>query len=114
MWPRFSPEIRRRITEEGSWTRPSAYDPAGYPITRELIEDGRQWNVMDDPLALDVPIRILQGGRDVDVPQEHALRLEQVLTGDDVVLTLVKDADHSMSRPSDLARLISAVEEVCA
>lgn len=114
MWPQFSDAIRTRIEEEGVWIRPSEYDPAGYPITRALIEDGRRWNVLDDPLVIDRPIRILQGGRDIDVPFEHALRLERVLTSDDVVLTLVKDADHSMSRPGDLAKLIAAVEEVCA
>ena len=55
-------------------------------------------------------MRILQGGRDVAVPWTHALQLVHAIAGDDVVFELVKDGDHRLSRPQDLARLIGAVE----
>ncbi len=41
MWKRMQPAIQRRITDTGVWMRPSAYDEGGYPITRNLIEEGR-------------------------------------------------------------------------
>jgi dipeptidyl aminopeptidase/acylaminoacyl peptidase len=57
------------------------------------------------------PVRILQGGEDPDVPWDHAIELVAHLAQDDVVLTLVKDGDHRLSRPEDIERLIRAVEE---
>ena len=56
-------------------------------------------------------MRILQGALDPDVPWAHAVELVSRLAQDDVVLTMVKDGDHRLSRPEDLDRLIKAVEE---
>ena len=46
------------------------------------------------------------------MPWRHALELAQALEAEDVVFTLIKDGDHRLSRPQDLARLIAAVEEL--
>ena len=98
--------------EEGHWTRPSAYDPAGYPITRDLIVEGRTWNVLDAEIAIDVPVRILQGGLDPDVPWTHSLDLADKLRSEDVIWSLVKDGDHRLSRPQDIARMVATVLDV--
>ena len=100
------------LEREGVWLRPSEYgDP--YPITRALLEDGARWSILGgEPVPIEVPVRILQGGADPDVPWTHALELAQALKGDDVVFTLIRAGDHRLSRPEDIARLIAAVEEV--
>jgi pimeloyl-ACP methyl ester carboxylesterase len=114
MWPQFSPEQQAELQSAGLVMRASAYDAAGYPITRELIEEGARWSILDGPVGIDLPVRILQGGRDPDVPWRHALALAEALTSEDVVFTLVRDGDHSLSRPQDLARLTAAIEEAVA
>jgi pimeloyl-ACP methyl ester carboxylesterase len=86
------------------WHRPSEYG-APYPITRALIEDGRNQLLLRGPIALDCPLRILQGQQDPDVPWRHALRIAEVVTGGDVRVTLIKDGDHRLSREGDLALL---------
>jgi dipeptidyl aminopeptidase/acylaminoacyl peptidase len=63
-------------------------------------------------VPITAPVRILQGGEDPDVPWRHALELAQALRSPDVVFTLIKDGDHRLSRPQDIARLIAAVAEV--
>jgi len=112
MKPQFTPEVLRALAEDGVWIERSEYDPAGYPITRLLIEDGARWSVLPGPLGFDGPVRILQGGRDDSVPWTHAHELVGALAGDDVVFTLIKDGDHRLSRPQDLERLFAAVEEL--
>jgi hypothetical protein len=104
MWAEFTPEVRATIERDGVWQRPSEYG-APYPITRALIEDGRNHLLLRGPIALDVPVRILQGQRDPDVPWHHALRIAEAITGEDVRIALVKDGDHRLSRPADLALL---------
>ncbi len=105
MWARSGETERRQIMDDGSWTRPSPYDEVGYPITRELIEDGAQWCILDAPIAFDGPVRIVHGGLDTDVPADHSRLLVGQLTTPDVSWTLVKDGDHRLSRPQDIVRL---------
>lgn len=112
MTPEIPPEGHAALAADGVWMRPSAYgDP--YPITRALLEDGARWSILGgEPIPIQVPVRILQGGDDPDVPWRHALELAHALKSDDVVFTLVKDGDHRLSRPQDIARLVAAVEDV--
>ena len=110
MWQRFPPKVQREINEKGVWRRPSDYgDP--YPITRALIEEGRNHLLLGGMIETGCPVRILQGVQDPDVPWKHAVELTSRLAQDDVVLTLVKDGDHRLSRAEDIARLIEAVRE---
>lgn len=111
MWPEFSPEQQAEILDQGFTLRPSGYG-APYPITRALIEDGRQWSILDAPIAFEGPVRILQGMQDPDVPWGHALALAASLTTLDVVLTLIKDGEHRLSREADIARLLAACGEL--
>jgi pimeloyl-ACP methyl ester carboxylesterase len=108
MWRAFPPAIREEIETEGVTYLPSAYGDA-YPITRRLIEEGRNHLIEDCPFDPGCPVRILQGMRDPDVPWHHALALVDLLQAADVELTLIKDADHRQSRPQDLRRLTATV-----
>lgn len=114
MWPQMSEATRETLLREGRIEEPSEYSPEPHVITRALIEDGRAHLVLDAPIPVSGPVRILQGMADPDVPWAHALRLVERLRSPDVTLTLVKDGDHRLSTPSDIARLLAAVEDVCA
>ncbi|WP_375457596.1 alpha/beta fold hydrolase [uncultured Enterovirga sp.] len=109
MWDGFPSEVRDRIMAEGVYERPSLYSDEPYPITRALIEDGRQHLLLDGPVETGCPVHIIQGVQDPDVPWEHAMRLVERLPGDAVQLTLVRDGDHRLSRPEDLDRLVHVV-----
>lgn len=111
MWEGFSPEIRHEIETKGVWLRPSPYGEP-YPITRALIEDGRDHLLLGRAIEVGCPVRILQGAQDPDVPWRHALALAHRLPADDVVLTMIQDGDHRLSRPQDIARMLAAVAEI--
>jgi pimeloyl-ACP methyl ester carboxylesterase len=111
MAPKIPPEGRAALAEAGVWLEPSQYGEPN-PITRELLEDGARWSILPGPVPIEAPVRVLQGGEDPDVPWAHALELAQAIRSQDVVFTLVKDGDHRLSRPQDIARLVAAVAEV--
>jgi pimeloyl-ACP methyl ester carboxylesterase len=111
MWKRFTPEIKRALAENGVWERPSQYAPEPYPVTRQLIEEGRNHLLLGGMIETGCPVRILQGVEDPDVPWRHAVELTSRLASDDVVLTLVKDGDHRLARPEDIERMLHAVAE---
>jgi pimeloyl-ACP methyl ester carboxylesterase len=112
MAPGLPAEAHAALQQDGLWIRPSAYDGGGYPISRTLLEDGARWSILGSPVPIEVPVHILQGGQDPDVPWRHALELAQAITGDDVVFTLIRDGDHRLSRPADIARLIDMTAEI--
>ncbi|MFL6796361.1 MAG: alpha/beta hydrolase [Xanthobacteraceae bacterium] len=111
IWKRISPEVKQAIADTGSWARPSQYSSAPYLITRNLIEEGRAHLLLGGMIETGCPVRVLQGVNDPDVPWQHAVELVARFARDDVVLTLVKDGDHRLSRPEDLERLLAAVAE---
>jgi pimeloyl-ACP methyl ester carboxylesterase len=111
MWKGFSPEARQEIESSGIWLRPSEYGEP-YPITRALIEEGRNHLLLGSAIDVGCPVHILQGAQDPDVPWRHAFALVHRLPADDVVLTMIQDGDHRLSRPQDIARMIAAVAEM--
>ena len=112
MWERFSDEQRRAIIEDGAYLRPSEYSPDPTPITRRLIEEGRNHLLLGGPVRAGCPVHIVQGMADPDVPWVLALKLGERLAEDDGTTTLIKDGDHRLSRPEDLARIVEAVDGV--
>jgi pimeloyl-ACP methyl ester carboxylesterase len=112
MWQKLPAKVRREIMDKGVWERPSAYSDQPYLITRELIEEGRNHLLLGGMIEPGCPVHILQGVKDPDVPWSHATELVSRIAREDVVLTLIKDGDHRLSRPEDLDRLIAAVTEL--
>lgn len=112
MWPRLPDSVREAITREGIAHLPSQYgEPT--PVTAALFEDGRRHLLYGEaPIETRCPVHIVQGVEDPDVPHTHALELVERLATDSVVLTLVKDGDHRLSRPEDIARILAAVEGI--
>jgi len=111
LWPALSFEQRAALMTDGRIALPSEYgEPT--PITRALIEDGRRQLVLETPIPLHCPVRLLHGQRDAEVPWELSLHVAERIAGDDVRIHLVKDGDHRLSRPSDLALMITTVTEV--
>jgi len=109
MWEAMSFAERDALMRDGIIEIPSQYGPPT-PITRALIEDGRKHLLLGDTISLPCPVRLLQGQMDPDVPWEMALRLAEVIESEDVQITLVKDGDHRLSRPGDIALLGATLE----
>jgi pimeloyl-ACP methyl ester carboxylesterase len=107
---RMSAAARAELMDKGVWFNPSAYSPEPYPITRRLIEEGRNHLLFGGEIRAYCAVHILQGMKDEDVPWRHALTLVEHLAFDPVSLTLIKDGDHRLSREEDLARIEAAIE----
>lgn len=114
MWEQFPEPVRRVLLRERIWHEPSEYGDIPYPITLDLIEEGREHLLLRRPLPIACPVRLIHGMRDRDVPWAVSQRLLEHVAAEDVALTLVKDGDHRLSRPEDIARMIAAVDELAA
>ncbi|MDG1432009.1 MAG: alpha/beta hydrolase, partial [Paracoccaceae bacterium] len=107
----FSAAEKAQLETEGVVLVPSDYGEP-YPITKRLIEDGRDHLVMNDPLSFDFPIRMLQGTKDSAVTRATALGLLDHLDATDVRLSFVAGGDHSLSTPDNLRMIVQAIEDV--
>jgi pimeloyl-ACP methyl ester carboxylesterase len=112
IWPSLSESDREKLLREGKLEQPSDYSPEPYVITRALIEDGRRNLLLNSTIDIDAPVRLLHGLKDRDVPHTVSLQLQAKLKSQDVIVQLIKDGDHRLSRPQDLSRLCTAVAEL--
>jgi len=110
IFERMTRKARTELDKNGVWLRASPYEAEPHPIRREFIEEGRSHLLFGATIRSHCPVHILQGMRDEAVPWRHALALVEHMHGDPVTLTLIKDGDHRLSRPEDLARIGAAVE----
>jgi pimeloyl-ACP methyl ester carboxylesterase len=113
MWKEFSSEARSAIERDGVFMRPSPYGDGPYPITRALIEDGREHLIRETPFDPGCPVRILQGLEDPDVPWQHVSALNTILISDDIETLFIPDGEHRLSRPEDIEKLLQVISELC-
>jgi pimeloyl-ACP methyl ester carboxylesterase len=113
MWQQYPPELRKQLIREGLYRQPSDYADEPYPITLQLIEEGRKHLLLRGPIAIACPVRLLHGMLDADVPWRISVALAERLASTDVELILVKDGDHRLSEPADLARLTGVIGALC-
>jgi hypothetical protein len=112
LWPSLSDDARATIQRDGVWNRPSAYGDGPYPITRRLIEASRAHLILDRPIPFEGPVRILHGLADPDVPWSLSLDVAAALTSEDIRVSFVKNGDHRLSTPRDLAHLTATIEQL--
>jgi pimeloyl-ACP methyl ester carboxylesterase len=111
MWASMSPVEQSTLLKQGIVDIPSQYGEP-YPITRLLIEEGRQHLLLDKPIPLQCPVRLLQGMQDPDVPWSYAFDLAEALESTDVQTLLIKIGDHRLSAPEDLHVLTFTLEKL--
>lgn len=112
MWPGLTPAQQRDLMRDGVIEVPSEYDDGPYRISRHMIEDGARNMVLGAEIPIRCPVRLLQGQKDTAIPWQRALYLADKLTASDVEVLLIKDGDHRLSRPGDLAHLCAAVDDL--
>ncbi|GGE08408.1 alpha/beta hydrolase [Polymorphobacter glacialis] len=100
---------RADLAAQGWFGRASEYDGEGYRYSRAFIEDAPGQLVLSGPIGISAPVRLLQGQRDEAVPWRLAPQIAGLVRSDDVQVMLVKEGDHRLSRPQDIALLLGAV-----
>lgn len=108
----LSAEDVEALAHRGFTTRPSDYADSPYRYSRTLIDDAEGAILLDGPIPLDMPVRLLHGEADTDVPWQVSQRLMATLRSADVRLTLVKGGDHRLSSPADLDMLVRTICEL--
>ena len=113
LWDKLPDEARSALQQKGKWEKPTEYSDQPLIITQKLIEEGRNHLLLDGPIDINVPVRLLHGMRDPDVPWYYAQAVQDRLNSTDVTAILIKDGDHRLSRDEDLERLCRELDMIC-
>ncbi len=114
MWNSFDDEAKQTLRRDGVYARPSKYSDDPYMISMKLIEEGRDHMLLDKPIPIHCPVRLLHGMEDPDVPWRHSLKIAEQLESNDVTITFTTSGDPRLSEPDDIARLLATVDELVA
>lgn len=110
----YTDEQKAELAREGRVFEANPYGPEPTLTTLELWQSGERNRMLDRDIALSCPVRLLHGQADGDVPFTVSMRLAERLRSSQVVTTLVKDGDHRLSRPQDIALLLAQVDAMFA
>jgi len=103
MWKKFSKKIKNIIMKKeiyylkrGNFT---------YPLTKQLILDGRKNKVLNNKINLKIPVILFHGLNDEIVPLRISKKILRICSKSSKKLITIKNGDHSLSRKSDLKKI---------
>jgi pimeloyl-ACP methyl ester carboxylesterase len=105
----FDEAMRGVLAKDGLLVEESAYSERPTIYTHPLWKSGQDLLLLDGEIGIDVPVRLIHGQEDPDVPVSISFRLARALRSADVQTILVKGGDHRLSRPQDLDLLVQTV-----
>lgn len=113
IWEQLKTAQKEQLKSEGIYYAPSCYGEEAYPITIQLIEEARNHLLLGKKITLDIPVRLLHGTLDEDVPWQISATLLQLVSSKDASLTLIKGGNHRLSEPTQLDMMCEAVKTLC-
>lgn len=113
IWEKLNADQQTELQKNGVYYAPSCYGEEPYPIMLNLIEEARDHLLLDNNINLDIPVRLLHGTEDEDVPWEFSTRILQRISSKNAALTLIKGGNHRLSEPAQLNMLCEAVKTLC-
>jgi len=103
----------QQLADTGYCDMPNEFDDGQpYRISRRLLEEGADHLLLDREIPVDIPVRLIHGQCDEDVPWQLSMRIAEQLRSSDVELQLVKSGDHRLSEAADLRRLEIALQQL--
>tara|TARA_B100000686_G_scaffold151475_1_gene158760 strand:- start:682 stop:1431 length:750 start_codon:yes stop_codon:yes gene_type:complete len=107
----FTDIQKQELGENGITYVPSGYEHP-YPITRALIEDGKEHVLLTGDIDFTGPVRLIQGTEDEAVESDKPERTKKALTSEDVLIHMIEGGNHSLSRPEDIEVIDSYIREL--
>lgn len=112
--PQMTNQQKHELETRGFFEVPYDHEVEPVPFTKAFLDDGDKNLVMNKLIDITCPVQIIQGMEDKEVPYQHTLELVEHLPFDNVTLTLIRDGEHHLSRPQDIAAILNALQTLIA
>ncbi len=104
MWKKFTKKMKKEISTKGILNlKHGKYE---YPITFQLIKDGRKNKVLKKNIYQKLKVTMVHGERDESVPVVYSKKILKIFKNAKKKLVIVKKGDHSLSSKKWLKVLI--------
>ena len=117
MWKKFTKKIKKEIKQEGisiikHGDSKSKQKQREYPVTYQLIEDGRKNKVLSKKINSKIYVTMIHGKNDELVPVSFSRKVLSIFTGAKKKLVIIKKGDHSLSDKSPLKKIIKELNSI--
>ncbi len=110
MWKKFSKKIKKIVMTKKIYNLD--YGGFTYPITKQLIFDGKKNKVLNSKINLKIPIVLFHGNKDEVVPLSFSKKILKICKKSKKKLIRIKNGDHSLSRKSDLKKICNELNKM--
>ena len=110
MWKKFTKKIKKIIITKKIYYLDN-YDYT-YPITKQLIFDGRKNKILNNKINLNIPITLFHGMKDEVVPLNFSKKILKICKKSRKKLLKIKNGDHSLSKKSDLKKICQELDNM--
>jgi len=108
----FTESQKQVIVREGLLEEENPYGGEPSRVYRAFWESGQELRLLEDPIAIDCPVRLIHGDADQDVPLEVAFRLKDKLRSADVQVTVIKGGGHRLSEAHEIQAILRTVSSL--
>jgi len=110
MWEKFTKNIKNEIIKKGILNlKHGNYE---YPITYQLIKDGRKNKVLKQKITSKIDVTMIHGSKDEVVPQSYARKVLKLFNKANKKLVIIKNGDHSLSNKRGLKKIIIELNKI--
>ena len=110
MWKKFNRKIKKIIMTKKIYHLD--HGEYSYPLTKQLILDGRKNKILNNKINLNIPIILLHGKKDEIVPLKVSRNILKICRKSKKKFIIIKNGNHSLSRKSDLKILCSELKNL--
>lgn len=110
---RYESPYKERLEKDGYFTLSCDYEESeDYIVTQTFLDDGDRNAILQKPISYHGPVHLIQGKKDQDVPFQHVFKIAEILSGTDLKITLLENADHRLSDTDSLSYMINSLEDI--
>tara|TARA_B100000780_G_scaffold115659_1_gene81113 strand:- start:460 stop:1215 length:756 start_codon:yes stop_codon:yes gene_type:complete len=110
MWKKFTKKMKSEIKKKGIYTlKHGEYE---YPITYQLIKDGKKNKVLNKKINLKINVTMIHGDRDEVVPRSYSKKVLKIFNNAKKKLIIIKNGDHSLSTKQGIEKIISELNKL--
>ncbi len=110
MWKKFTKKMKKETIQKGLYNlKHGGYE---YPITYQLIKDGRKNKILNKKISLKIPVSMFHGSKDDTVPVVYSKKVLKLFTKAKKKLFIIKNGDHSLFNKKYQKKIISELEKI--
>tara|TARA_B100000029_G_scaffold146937_1_gene142290 strand:- start:502 stop:1155 length:654 start_codon:yes stop_codon:yes gene_type:complete len=110
MWKKFSKKMKNETVKKGIYyLKHGNYE---YPITYQLIKDGRKNRVLKKKIKSKIQVTTIHGSKDEVVPTIYSKKVLKLFTNAKKKILIIKNGDHSLSNKKNINKIISELDKI--